>query len=715
MDTHTHPVSKSKLTAIIGWMSLLLSFMSACDSTIEQTGLLVSSPDQRNTVEFYLLESGVPVYRVLHDTVVLIDTSALGFTIRDQGTWNYGFELLRVVESSKNNTWEQPWGEDRLINNHYNELLVELMQMEAPFRRMHIRFRAFDDGIAFRYEFPRQEGYDTLIIEHEKTQFQLTGDHTVWWTPGYWDIYEHLYNTTKFSDINAIAKRDHPALGQTYIPFNAVNTPVTMRTASGIHMTFHEAHLEDFSGMTLLVDTNTFLMEAELVGSDRLGYKVLRDLPFESPWRTIQIADSAIGLLSSCMILNLNPPSRLRDVSWFTPMKYAGIWWEMHLGKSSWDMASGKHGATTAHALEMIDFAAANGLKGVLVEGWNTGWEHWIGFEDREGVFDFVTPYPDYDLDSVVAYGKSKGVDIIMHHETSAAPRTYEVQLDTAFALMQQLGLHVVKTGYVGKIIPAGEYHHGQWMVNHYRKVIETAAKYQVAVNAHEPIKDTGERRTWPNFISREGMRGQEFNAWSPDGGNPPGHIPTVAFTRMMAGPFDFTPGVFNISLQPYKKNNRVNTTLAQQLALYVVLYSPVQMACDLIENYTDQPGFQFIRDVGVDWEQSVPLAGEVGEYVVMAREERNTGNWFVGAVTNEKPREITIDFGFLPSDKNFIATVYRDGKGAHYRHNPTSLQIDTLIIPREVSMTFNLAAGGGLAISLLQQEEEPQEEPEEE
>lgn len=690
---------------------LILSALGACEQTESIRSWSVESPSGNNHITFQLLEEGIPVYSVTHDSTVIIDTSQLGFIIRESGFWNIGFDILRTGTSDKDYTWEQPWGEQRQVRDNYNELLIELMQMDTPFRRFNIRFRAYDDGVAFRYEFPKQEGYDTLIIEKEKTQFQLTGDHTVWWTPGDWDIYEHLYNTSSFSEIDAIAKRDHPALAQTYIPFNAVNTPVTMRTSEGIHLCFHEAHLEDFAGMTLLVDTAGLIMESELVGSDRLGYKVLRELPFNSPWRTITISDSATGLLASDMILNLNPPSRIKDVSWFTPMKYVGIWWEMHLDKSRWDLASGKHGATTAHAKELIDFAAANNIGGVLVEGWNTGWEHWIGFEDREGVFDFVTPYPDYDLDSLAAYADSLGVRLIMHHETSAAPRTYEQQLDTAYALMQSLGIHTVKTGYVGKIIPKGEYHHGQWMVNHYRKVLETAARYQVAVNAHEPIKDTGERRTFPNAVSREGMRGQEFNAWSPDGGNPPEHLPIVAYTRMVAGPFDFTPGIFNLTLEPYKKKNQVNTTLAHQLALYVVIYSPVQMAADLIEYYTDHPAFQFIRDVRVDWEQSLPMDGEVGDYVVMAREERETGNWFVGGITDELARNYTLFFDYLPEDAIYNAVIYRDKEDSHYRKNPQAFSIDTMSVQKGDSLSLYMAPGGGFAISLILPVPEGQEE----
>jgi hypothetical protein len=468
--------------------------------------------------------------------------------------------------------------------------------------------------------------------------------------------------------------------------------------------------------MTLKVDTATYKLTSELVGSDRLGYKVKRALPFKTPWRTILIADKATELIESKLIVNLNEPNKLGDVSWFKPMKYVGIWWEMHIGKSTWDYAAsqdmntytnqakpqGKHGATTENTKRYIGFAAENNIGGVLVEGWNTGWEKWIGFEDREGVFDFITPYPDYDLIEVTNYAKEKGVEIIMHHETSAAPRAYEQQLDTAFKLMHSLGIHSVKTGYVGKIIPKGEYHHGQWMVNHYRKVVETGAKYQVAINAHEPIKATGLRRTYPNIISREGLRGQEFNAWASDGGNPPEHLPIVAFTRMLAGPIDFTPGVFDIAL-PTKENNQINTTLAHQLALYVIIYSPIQMACDLPENYENQPAFQFIKDVGVDWEQSLILNGEVGDFVTIAREEKITGNWFIGGITDENQREITIDFDFLDENKSYQASIYRDTDDAHYKTNPTALEIEHLEIHKGMSKAFKLVEGGGFAISLTE------------
>jgi hypothetical protein len=679
----------------------------------------IISPNEVNKITFWLSDNGVPHYLIEHNNEVVIDSSAMGFDLKDQPLLKEAFTITGTNRNSVNQPWEMPWGEQREVVNHYNEAVVDLEESIEPFRKLRIYLRAYDDGVAFRYEFLPQRGIDSLTIMDENTEFQLTGDHMTWWIPGDWDIYEHLYNTTKVSEIDALSLKNNDNLAQTYIPENAVNTPVTMRTENGLHLSFHEANLTDYAGMTLKVDTGELALTSELVGSDRLGYKVRRELPFKTPWRTIQIADKATELLESKLIVNLNEPNKLDDMSWFEPMKYVGIWWEMHIGVSSWDYgmtldedgnwvdtgeAHGKHGATTENTRRYIDFAAENNIGGVLVEGWNTGWERWIGFEDREGVFDFITPYPDYDLEYLAEYAKKKGVQLIMHHETSGAPRTYEQQMDTAYSLMQSLGIHSVKTGYVGKIIPKGEYHHGQWMVNHYRKVLETGAKYQAAINAHEPIKATGLRRTYPNAISREGLRGQEFNAWASDGGNPPEHIPIVAFTRMLAGPIDFTPGVFDISL-PTKENNQINTTLAHQLALYVVIYSPIQMACDLPENYEGHPAFQFIRDVGADWEQTIILDGEVGDFVTIAREEKGTGNWFVGSVTDEDGREITIDFSFLEAGKTYDANFYFDGVNAHYRDDPADIEIDQLELDNTRVKSFRLAPGGGLAVSLARKE----------
>ena len=696
-------------------LTLLFLVGTLISCTEKPTTLTVASPSGNNSIDFQLTDDGTPIYLVSHNNNMVIDSSSMGFDFKDQESIKNHLKIIGSSTNTVNETWEMPWGEQKDVINHYNELKVELEETTAPNRKLNIYFRAYDDGIGFRYEFLPQQGIDSITIMDENTEFQLTEDYMTWWIPGDWDIYEHLYNTSKLSELDAIAKRNHQDLAQTNIPENAVNTPVTMRSDNGLHLSFHEANLTDYAGMTLKVDNETFKLTSELVGSDRLGHKVKRALPFKTPWRTVQIADKATELIDSKLIVNLNEPNKIGDVSWFEPKKYVGIWWEMHIGKSTWDYAAsqdmnsfttdakphGKHGATTENTKRYIDFAAKNNIKGVLVEGWNTGWEHWIGFEDREGVFDFVTPYPDYDLEGLTQYAKEKGVEIIMHNETSAAPRTYEQQLDTAYQLMHKLGIHSVKTGYVGKIIPKGEYHHGQWMVNHYRKVVETGAKYQVAVNAHEPIKATGIRRTYPNVISREGLRGQEFNAWASDGGNPPEHLPIVVFTRMLAGPIDFTPGVFDIAL-PTKENNQINTTLAQQLALYVVIYSPIQMACDLPENYEGQPAFQFIRDVGVDWDQTVVLNGEVGDFVTIARKERETGNWFVGGITDENQRQMTINFDFLEDGTEYEAVIYKDAADAHYRENPTAIDIESIAISKGSTLSVDLAEGGGFAISLL-------------
>jgi hypothetical protein len=687
---------------ITHWILIFFSLSLLACNPITMGSKRLSSPDGKLELSFFLTSTQQPAYQLVRGNTMVIDTSRLGFELQGAPVLSEGWEIKDMQEKMVDESWEMPWGEQRNVRNHYNELKVALQESNPPARKMNLIFRIYDDGLGFRYEFPEQEGWTEAIITDENTEFQLTGDHTCWWIPGDWDIYEHLYNTTKFSEIDAISKRDHPNLAQTYIPENAVNTPVTMKTADGLYLSFHEANLTDYSGMTLKVMPESMKMQSELVGSEITGYKVKRSLPFATPWRTVQVAERAGDLIESKLIVNLNEPNKLGDVSWFKPTKYTGIWWEMHLGKNSWDMASGKHGATTENAKKLIDFSAANGIGAMLVEGWNTGWERWIGFPDREGVFDFVTPYSDYDLEEVVRYGREKGVELIMHHETSAAPRTYDQQMDTAYKLMERLGIHAVKTGYVGKIIPDGEYHHGQWMVNHYRRAILKGAEHQVAINAHEPIKATGIRRTYPNAIAREGLRGQEFNAWSMEGGNPPEHLPIVAFTRMLAGPIDYTPGIFNIKMTPYKTENQVKTTLAQQLALYVVIYSPVQMVADLPEHYEGNPAMQFIRDVGVDWEQSKVLNGEPGDFVTIAREERETGNWFLGSITDENARELEVSLDFLEEGATYQAAIYRDGDDAHWDENPTSVIIEPFEAKKGDSLKLKLAPGGGAAVSFL-------------
>ena len=679
---------------------LLLGFvLISCNPSIKNEST-IKSPNGEIAVEFDLTADGNPFYKVEFKNETIIDSSFLGFEFKDADKLSANLELVKTESTSFNETWQMPWGEQIDVVNNYSELKVELKETVEPNRKVNIVFKVYDDGLGFRYEFPQQDNWTEALITEENTEFNLTEDYKTFWTPGDWEIYEHTYKTTKFSEIDAVKYRNHPNLAQTHIPHNAVNTPVTLVGKNDIHLSFHEASLVDYSGMTLGVDTKNLAFESILVGSDNTDYKVKRSLPFNTPWRTIQITKNAPDLIESKLILNLNEPNKLGDVSWFKPMKYTGIWWEMHLGKTTWDMASGRHGATTENAKKYIDFSAKNNIKGVLVEGWNTGWS-----SDENG-FDFVTPYPDYNLNEVVRYGKEKGVDVIMHHETFGGVDRYIKQQDSAFALMKSLGIHSVKSGYVFKLTPKGEYHHGQFMVNHHNNSIIKASDYEIAINPHEPIKATGLRRTYPNAISREGLRGQEFNAWASDGGNPPEHIPIVAFTRMLAGPIDYTPGIFNIKLDPYKKDNQVNTTLAQQLALYVVIYSPIQMAADLVEHYEANPeALQFIKDVGVDWKQTKVLNGEVGDYVTIAREERETGNWFLGSITDENARTFNVKFDFLEEGVSYKATIYKDAKDAHWNDNPTALDKESIEVDSKTILTLNLAEGGGTAISIVKQD----------
>lgn len=672
-------------------------FIIQCGSSVDETTL--HSPDENIQVIFNLNNNGEAFYLINFKGNRIIDTSCFSFDFKEDKSFGSNLKIVNTSSSSFDETWQTVWGEQKFIRNNYNELIIELEETKEPFRKCNLIFRVFDDAVAFRYQFPQQNNLNEVTIIDENTQFNLTGDHTCWWIPGDWDIYEHLYNTTRFTEIDALSKRNHPNLAQTYIPENAVNTPVTMKTDEGIYISILEADLTDYSDMTLKIDKENLFFQSELVGNDS-GIKVKTKAPFVTPWRLILIGNEAKDLIESRTILNLNKPNVLPDVSWIKPTKYVGIWWEMHLGKSSWDMASGKHGATTENAKRYIDFASENNIGAVLIEGWNTGWENWVG-DDREGIFDFVTPYEDYNLKEVVQYAKEKGVNIIMHHETSSAVTTYEQQMDTAFALCKSLGIHAVKTGYVGKIIPKGEYHHGQYMVNHYRKVVEKAAKYQVMVNVHEPIKPTGLRRTYPNLMSGEGLRGQEFNAWSVDM-NPPDHLTIVPFTRMLAGPIDFTPGIFDIKFDKYKDKNQVNTTLAHQLALYVVIYSPFQMAADLPENYEAHPAFQFIKDVGVDWDTTIALNAEIQEYLTIARKERNTDKWFIGSITDENERTLTISLSFLDKGKKYNAVIYSDSDDSHWNNNPTAYKIEEMVVDNSTTINLHLAPGGGAAISLI-------------
>ncbi len=686
------------ITLLISVFLLSLSLIQ-CGNRIDN--LESSSPDGKIKVNFFLSEDGTAGYLINYSDRKVIDTSFLGFDFLDNLPFKENLEIVNFYSSSFDETWETIWGEQRFIRNNYNELKVELKEKGESARSCFVVFKVFDDGVGFRFEFPEQKNMRDVVIIDENTQFKLTGDHTCWWTPGDWDIYEHLFNTTRFTEIDALSKRSHKALAQTYIPENAVNLPVTMKTDDALYISILEANLTNYADMTLKVDKENLLFQSELVGNDS-GIKVKTKTPFVTPWRLTLISDKATDLVSSRTILNLNEPNVLEDVSWIKPTKYMGIWWEMHLGKSTWDINSGRHGATTENAKRYIDFASQNGIGAVLIEGWNTGWEHYLGSEQRNYIFDFVTQYPDYNLKEVVQYASERNVQIIMHHETYAHILSYEERLDTAFALCKSLGIHAVKTGYVGQIVPDGEYHHGQWMVNHYRKVMEKAAEYQVMVDVHEPIKPTGIRRTYPNLMSAEGLRGQEFNAWSPDGGNPPEHLTIIPFIRMLAGPIDYTPGIFDIKFDNYKKENQVNTTLAHQLAIYVVIYSPVQMAADLPENYEGHPAFQFIRAVGVDWDTSIVLNGEIGDFITIARKERNSNSWFLGSITDEKERTIDVSLNFLDVGKEYNATLYQDAEDSHWDKNPTSFKIENKVVNSKDVLKLKLAPGGGAAISFI-------------
>ena len=687
------------------YLSLSLFFLATCfllnGCSSKNDVYKTLSPNGNLEISLFLSKDGKACYLINYQNKRVIDTSYFSFDFNEQELFGENLEVINSSRSSFDETWETVWGEQRFIRNHYNELKIEFKENNEKGKTCLIVFRVFDDGVGFRFEFPEQENLKDVVILDENTQFKLTGNHTCWWTPGDWDIYEHLFNTTRFTEIDALSKRSHKALAQTYIPQNAVNLPVTMKTDEGIYISILEANLTNYADMTLKVDKQNLLFQSELVGNDA-GIKVKTKTPFVTPWRVILISDKATDLVSSRTILNLNEPNKLANVSWIKPTKYMGIWWEMHLGKSTWDMKSGRHGATTENAKRYIDFASRNGIGAVLIEGWNTGWDHYLGSEKLDYIFDFVTPYPDYDLKEVVRYAKEKNVQIIMHHETYAHILPYEERLDTAFSLCRSLSIHAVKTGYVGQIVPDGEYHHGQWMVNHYRKVMEKAAEYQIMLDVHEPIKPTGLRRTYPNLMSAEGLRGQEFNAWSPDGGNPPEHLTIIPFTRMLAGPIDYTPGIFDIKFDKYKKENQVNTTLAHQLAIYVVIYSPLQMAADLPENYEGHPAFQFIRDVGVDWDTSIILNGEIGDFISIARKERNTDKWFLGSITDENARTVEVSLNFLDDGKSYKATLYEDVEDSHWDKNPTAYKIENKIVSNSDKLTLELAPGGGTAISFI-------------
>lgn len=680
----THPQHRRACRArhLAGLAFLLL--LGAATAVAEPvTVASVESPGKVLKVSLQL-DGGTPSYRVDRFGAAVVDSSRLGFQLRD-GRLDRDLTVLGQQSRSADEPWEQPWGERRFIANRYNEMVVQLGERGGSKRRLEVVFRVYDDGLGFRYRFPEQPGLREAIIDDELTEFAIAPEASAWWIPAGEPIhYEYLYQHTPLNQV-ALA-----------------HTPMTLRSDDGLHVSIHEAALLDYAGMWLR-RTDGQRFRAQLSPAAE-GWKVRRSLPFDTPWRTLQISDTAGGLVESGLILNLNEPNVLGNVSWVKPSKYLGVWWSMHLDKESW--ATGpNHAATTAKTKRVIDFAAAHGFRGVLVEGWNPGWDgNWVG---NGYDFDFTRATPDFDIEALAAYGARKGVRLIGHHETGCAIEHYEDQLGAALDLYARLGVDAFKSGYVcddGQVDrrnPAGgplwrEWHDGQFMARHHLKVVQEAAKRHIAVNPHEPIKDTGLRRTYPNWVSREGARGMEYNAWGQPP-NPPGHEVDLVFTRMLSGPMDYTPGILSLK---GRGGQPIPSTLARQLALYVVIYSPIQMAADLPEHYLQhREAFRFIEDVAVDWEQTRVLGGELGQYVTIARKDRHSRDWFLGSITDEHGRLLPVSLGFLDPGVRYRAEIYRDGDGADFRSNPFAFARDIREVGSSDSLLLKLAPGGGQAV----------------
>lgn len=651
--------------------------------------LRVDSPGKVLQVVFEL-QDGVPTYQVSRQGKTVIAPSRLGFQLKAGPALDGGFKVAAHQITAVDQTWTQVWGEQKDIRDRHTQLRVELAEAEGAARRLNVIFRVFDDGVGFRYEIPAQAGLGEVEIADERTEFALTGDHRCWWIPAFEpNRYEYRYTDSPLSEAGK------------------VHTPVTFQTNDGLYLSIHEAALTDFASMTLWRQRGN-VFTAELVPwSD--GVKVRGRAPLVSPWRTIEIADTPGGLIENYLILNLNEPNALADVSWIKPGKFAGIWWEMHLEKTTWSSGP-RHGATTANTRRYIDFAADSGLDGVLVEGWNVGWDGqwWSGGND----FSFTRPYPDFDLPALAAYAQERGVRLVGHHETGGGVENYERQMEDAFAQCEKYGIRAVKTGYVAygtDIVRTDadgqkqhEWHHGQYMVRHYQKVTEAAARHHVMLDVHEPIKDTGLRRTYPNLMTREGACGQEYDAWGNERGNRPDHTTILPFTRLLAGPMDYTPGIFDVEYEELKPGNRVRTTVAKQLALYVVIYSPLQMVSDLPENYAARPEpFAFIKAVPTDWEFTKVLNAAIGDYVTIARKDRGSDDWYIGSITDESGRTLTADLSFLDPDRAYVAEIYRDGPDADWEKNPYPVEVVRRPVDAKTTLALPLAAGGGTAIRI--------------
>ncbi len=691
------------------WIGLCLSILLQAAEIKSPNGDLVLHVELKNGSPFYWLD---------YKTLPVIKPSKLGLQLVNDTSLITGFQITDTKTSTFDETWEPVWGEVNIIRNHYNELAVTLTQ-KAPQRYIIIRFRLFNDGLGFRYEFPLQDNLNHFIIGEEKTQFAMAGDHKAFWLPGDYDTQEYITVTSNLSEIRGLMKSSITGnASQTPFSPTGVQTPLMLKSDNGLYINIHEAALVDYSCMSLNLDDKNFIFESFLT-PDAIGTKGYLQTPCVSPWRTIIVSDKAADILESKLILNLNEPCKYADVSWIKPVKYVGVWWEMITGKSTWaysDLPSvklgftdfsntqpnGKHAANTAHVKEYIDFASKHGFDAVLVEGWNVGWEDWFGYW-KDDVFDFVTPYPDFDLNAIRDYAASKGIEMIMHHETSSAVRNYERHMDTAYQFMVKNGYHAVKSGYVGDIVPRGEHHYGQWMVNHYVYAIKKAAEYKILVNAHEAVRPTGLSRTYPNLIGNESARGTEYEAF---GGSNPDHTTILPFTRLMGGPMDYTPGIFEMDISKLNPENKsfVHSTLARQLALYVTMYSPLQMAADLPENYNRfLDAFQFIKDVAIDWDDTKVLEAEPGDYITIARKAKGTNNWFVGNTSDENGHLSQIKLDFLDAGKKYTATIYADAKDAHYEKNPQAYIITTQTVTYKSSLKLKSAPGGGYAISIIE------------
>ena len=699
-------------------MKLKLIISALLFSALNVDADVVTSPNGIVSIDFQL-KNGIPTYKVDYKGKPVIKESRLGLELRDGKNLMDGFEQLNVTTSTFDETWQPVWGEVKEIRNHYNELLAELKQPSTD-RYMNIRFRVYDDGVGFRYEFPQQKNLVYFVIKEEHSQFAMTGDHTAWWIPGDYDTQEYDYTESKLSEIRSLLPNAVTSnASQTVFSPTGVQTSLQMKTDEGLYINLHEAALVDYSCMHLNLDDKNLVFESWLT-PDADGFKGRLQAPCHSPWRTVMVSDDARDILSSHLILNLNEPCKIEDTSWIKPVKYMGVWWEMIAGGKPWTYtndipsvklgetdyrkvkSNGNHPANTRNVKKYIDFAAKHGFDQLLVEGWNVGWEDWFG-NQKDYVFDFVTPYPDFDIEQLNRYAHDKGIRLMMHHETSGSSRNYERHLEQAYQLMNKYGYTAVKSGYVGNILPYGEHHYGQWMNNHYLYCVVEAAKHKIMVNAHEAVRPTGLCRTYPNLIGNESARGTEYQAF---GGSKTFHTTVLPFTRLQGGPMDYTPGIFEMNISKLNPNNssHVNATLANQLALYVTMYSPLQMAADLPENYERfMDAFQFIKDVPVDWDNSIYLEAEPGKYVTVARKEKGTNNWFIGSATGDANHQSVISLDFLEKGKNYIATIYADTKDTDYKSNPQSYQIVKGLVNSKNKLKINTVEAGGYAISLFE------------